>query len=265
MINEEYLHFLLQSGFTRTQAKLYLTLVETGETDVRVLSKKVDVPRQEIYRALNQLQEKGYIERTIALPMKYKAIPFQNLLSVIRDAKTTEYKKSLERTQFLLKRVRESKQIQEIEQQEYKIKLIEGKEAVINKCKSAHANVKQSVCCCSIFQRWIQIGREIHETIQKGVATGVKYRIIIERPFGEINIPKEVLLLMEKNNFQVKMIEKKLKINMVIFDDSLAGFSLYPSKSVNETPMVWTNQPSIIETFREYFDNRWAEIAIQSV
>jgi hypothetical protein len=83
--------------------------------------------------------------------------------------------------------------------------------------------------------------------------------MIIERPFGEMNIPKEVLSLMEKNNFQVKITDKKLKINMVIFDDSLAGFSLYPSKPVNETPMVWTNQPSIIDSFKEYFDNRWSE------
>jgi sugar-specific transcriptional regulator TrmB len=258
VIKEEYLKLLLESGFTKTQSKLYLTLVQMGATDVKALSKQTDVPRQEIYRALNQLQEGGYVERIISMPMKYKAISFRDLLSVVQNVKTNEYKKSLERTQFFLERIEENKQEQEKEQ-EYTIKIVEGKETIINKCRSAHANAQEGVCCCSIFQRWIQIGHEIHETIRKGVDRGVNYRMIIERPAGEINIPKEVLHLMEKDNFQVKIVSKQLKINAVIFDDKLTGFSLYPSKAVAETPMIWTNHPSILASFQEHFDRIWVE------
>jgi hypothetical protein len=64
---------------------------------------------------------------------------------------------------------------------------------------------------------------------------------------------------MEKDNFQVKIVNKRLKINTVIFDDKLSGFSLYPSKALAETPMIWTNHLSIIECFRRYFDTLWDE------
>lgn len=258
MIKQEYLDLLLESGFTRTQSKLYLTLVQIGATDVKALSKQIDVPRQEIYRALNQLQEAGYIEKILSLPTKYRAISFKDLLSVIQEVKTNEYKKTLEKTQYFLKSIKENKQEQKTEQ-DYTIKIVEGKKTIINKCRSAHLGASKSVCCCSIFQRWIQIGHEIHETIEKGVNRGVKYRIIVERPDGEINIPPEVLRLMEKDNFQVKIVSNQLKINAVIFDENLTGFSLYPSKSVAETPMIWTNHPSIIAGFQEHFDRIWVE------
>jgi len=266
MIKQEYLDLLLESGFTKTQSKLYLTLVQMGVTDVKGLSKQIDVPRQEIYRALNQLQEAGYVERIISLPTKYRAISFKDLLSVIQDVKANEYKKTLERTQFFLKSIEENKQEQKTEQ-DYTIRIVEGKKTIINKCRSAHLGALKSVCWCSIFQRWIQIGQEIHEAIEKGVSRGVKYRMLIERPDGEINIPPEVLRLMEKDNFQVKIVSKQLKINAVIFDENLTGFSLYPSKALAETPMIWTNHPSIITSFQEHFDRIWIEngTTIQSV
>ena len=44
-----------------------------------------------------------------------------------------------------------------------------------------------------------------------------------------------------------------MEVNAVIFDGALTGFSLYTSKSIGETPMIWTNQPSIIAGFQEYF------------
>ena len=81
----------------------------------------------------------------------------------------------------------------------------------------------------------------------------------MEKPAGKIILPKEVELLMENNNFQVRMVEKPLKINAVIFDYRLTGFSLYLSRSVAKTPMIWTNHPSILTSFQEHFDHIWVE------
>jgi sugar-specific transcriptional regulator TrmB len=229
-----------------------------GETDAKTLSKQSDIPRQEIYRGLTELQENGFVDKIISTPSRYRAISFRELLSTIQNEKTNQYDRFSKRIQFFLERIEENKTEQEAKE-DFEISIIEGKERVINRCRKSHGSAQRSVCCCSIFQRWIQIGQEIHDTIQEAVLRGVQYRMILESPTNEIKIPKNVLSLMEKDNFQVRITNKQLKINTVIFDDTLAGFSLYPSKSVVETPMIWTNHPSIIESFRGYFDSLWSE------
>jgi hypothetical protein len=48
-------------------------------------------------------------------------------------------------------------------------------------------------------------------------------------------------------------------MNGVIFDSKLLGFSLYTSKSINETPMIWTNHIGLIGLFQDYFEKLWAK------
>lgn len=260
LLKSDHLALLVELGLTKTQAKLYLTLLNYAKTDVRTLSKDLDTPRQEIYRALGELQEKGFVSKIVASPLKYQAIPISELLSVIISSKTTEHEKLLEQAEYMIKAFEENK-LNELTEQDIEISIVEGKETIIKRCKSAHAKVQETVCCCSTFERWIHIGSQIHETIQRALSRGVKYRIVVEKPAGKINLPKEVELLIENNDFQVRMTEKKLKVNAVIFDSNLTGFSLYLSRPVAETPMIWTNHPSILASFKEHFDRIWVENA----
>ena len=60
---EEDIQFLTDIGFTKTQAKLYLTLIKLGQTDGNSLGKSAEVPRQIVYRTLDELQNMGLIEK----------------------------------------------------------------------------------------------------------------------------------------------------------------------------------------------------------
>jgi sugar-specific transcriptional regulator TrmB len=45
-------------GFTKIQAKLYLTLLKREETSARALSEETSIPRIEVYRTLGELEKK---------------------------------------------------------------------------------------------------------------------------------------------------------------------------------------------------------------
>jgi len=174
------------------------------------------------------------------------------------QTKTNEYKRKLDNAQLILEKYEQNSPKQKLDE-EYRIIIIEGRETIIGRCRLAHSSAQLSVCCCSTFQRWIHVGQEIHEVIQKALDRGVKYQTVIERPLGEINLTKELKSLMENDNFKVKIIDKSLKANAVIFDESLSSFNFYPSKAIGESPMIWTNHPSILSSFQETFNNLWNE------
>jgi sugar-specific transcriptional regulator TrmB len=103
-IQEEDIRLLVQMGFTETQAKLYLALINIGKTDVKTLAKQAKVPRQAAYRTLGELQEKGVVERIISLPQEYKAIPPQDGLTIMIKLKEHEYAEIVEKAgRFLVK------------------------------------------------------------------------------------------------------------------------------------------------------------------
>lgn len=255
-IQEDNIDLLTEIGFTKTQAKLYLALIRIGKTNIKSLSKHVDTPRQEIYRALSELQEKGFVERILVNPLEYEATPLKETLERVLNIKAEEYNRTLDKTKQIQIQFSKEDNI-EIEKENYSIKIIEGKDTIVNKYRFAHLNVVRSVCVCSTFQRWIQIGREINETIQKVSDRGIEYRLVVEKPNGDFCLPQEFSGLKLNENFQIKFYKGILEINAAIFDDKFASFSFYPSKSIAESPVVWTNHPSILVCFREYFEKLW--------
>ena len=256
LLLEEDLEFLSQMGLSNSQLKMYFALLKLEKADVKTLAKKADLPRQAAYRTLDELQAKGIVEKIIESPVKYAAIQLPDLLSNMISLKTNEYTQTLRRTEELLKKC--APKNQQIEPEiNFKISMIDGKENIISKFRSSHANAKSSVYCCSTFHRWIYVASEIHETIQKALARGVKYRIIVDDPLEQIKLPEEIKFLLRHKDFQVKKVCSQLKINGVIFDENITAFSLFPSKAIRETPVIWTNHPSISISFKDHFDKNW--------
>ena len=85
---------LTQIGLTKIQAKIYLTLLSLDEANARTLTRETNVPRQEVYRALDDLQKKGFIEKIIASPHKFKATPIDYALQILMIKHTQQCKET---------------------------------------------------------------------------------------------------------------------------------------------------------------------------
>ncbi|NLF88425.1 TrmB family transcriptional regulator, partial [Candidatus Bathyarchaeota archaeon] len=130
LFQEEDIRLLIQVGFTEAQAKLYLALLSIGQTDVKNLSKQANVPRQAAYRTLGELQERGLVERIIALPQEYKAIPIHDGLAIMISSKANEYARILDDAKEFMLRF-ENKNQQADTEREYSISIVEGKDTII--------------------------------------------------------------------------------------------------------------------------------------
>jgi sugar-specific transcriptional regulator TrmB len=70
-------------GLTTLQAKTYLAIAILEKATVKTISKTAKIARQEIYRVTSELQEKGLIEKIIATPVEYRAIPVHDAINVL--------------------------------------------------------------------------------------------------------------------------------------------------------------------------------------
>jgi sugar-specific transcriptional regulator TrmB len=256
-LQDDSLKLLMQVGFTEAQAKIYLTLCSMGQTDAKSLAKQANIPRQAAYRTLGELQEKGIIEKIIAIPQEYRAIPLHDGLSIMIGNKAKEYAKIAEKAKEFLGRYEEQTLLKQTEE-EYSISIIEGKEAIIKKIRTLTGACKSEVWVCQTLQRWIQVNVCLSDTIEAALRRGVNYRVIIDLPEGELAFPKDLKPILKHPNYQVK-VANRLRVNATLHDEKYGCFSFYPSKSLSESPVIVTNHPSLLIGFRDYFKNQWRD------
>jgi sugar-specific transcriptional regulator TrmB len=257
ILNEEENKFLCEIGFTKTQAKIYLTLLKMEEADGRTLTKNTHTPRTEVYRILDELQRKGLVEKEIAAtPYKFKAVPLKLGLQILMAHKGRQYREMERKTKDFLRK-NQTRPINVSHEREYKIRVIEGKDRILQIMAHEHEKVQQRAYILSTQERWLQIMDACYEHYKQSLERGVKYQVVLEESESIFNFPQNLLELMTIPNLKLRITRKPLKTNACIFDGKEATFNFYPSKSLKESPIIWTNHPSFLDMYERLFNSTW--------
>lgn len=86
-LDEENIRALSNLGLHRSEAKVYLILDKTGIERASVIAQMAQVSRPDVYRALSNLYELGFVERIISNPMPFKSIPIKDAVSILLKQK----------------------------------------------------------------------------------------------------------------------------------------------------------------------------------
>lgn len=79
---------LEEIGLTKTEIKLYLALLELGQSTTTSVIKKSEVPASKVYEFLNRLIKKGLVSYVIKSNKKYfSASPPESLMSFLKEKK----------------------------------------------------------------------------------------------------------------------------------------------------------------------------------
>jgi sugar-specific transcriptional regulator TrmB len=247
---------LVEIGLTSNQAKLYLTLLKFGKLNVRSISYHSKVPRQEVYRVLDELQERGLIEKTIASPFEFEAVPI-NFGMQILISKKVEQVNAIQKKMKEILRESQSCTLAKPSEQKHKLVAIEGKARLMQTMKLEHKNVQRTADILTTLQRWLQILDFCLQDYLKALDRNVKYRVVIEKPRGKITFPENINALLAKSNFELRLSKEPLKINAAVFDENEATINFFEGKSLMESPIIWTNHPGFIQMCQDRFDRIW--------
>jgi sugar-specific transcriptional regulator TrmB len=83
---EEHVQLFCELGLTPIQAKIYLTLFNSGELSARSMADSLNINRVDVYRALQRLQKLGMVEVSIGKPNKFVAAEPKIATSLLIDS-----------------------------------------------------------------------------------------------------------------------------------------------------------------------------------
>ncbi|QKQ99797.1 TrmB family transcriptional regulator [Metallosphaera tengchongensis] len=83
-------------GISKTELKIYSTLLIEGQSNARELSSKLNISYTKIYTILNRLEERGWIRKIGKRPATYEAVSLRDLWSNIKkllEIRVTQFEK----------------------------------------------------------------------------------------------------------------------------------------------------------------------------
>jgi sugar-specific transcriptional regulator TrmB len=262
-ISENLVKELTCFGLTGNEAKVYLTLLQLGKAGARAIAKLSNVPRQEIYRVLPQLERVGIVEVIIDKPTQFLAINPETVLSVLIDRQHETL----------------SKQISELRQKklmlENELRKVEGKSAGVAKPKPVHfalisgphqisEKIDNMLRSANVEVLWMVPKTEIlraviydrDEMLRKCARRNVRVRIVTEVDHKNV---KEVKKL---SNFCEIRHSPEVTSLMTIVDDrelivGSAVHTIESSPSDETMHELWTNDSGHINAMKDFFEKVW--------
>lgn len=254
---DEPIQILINLGLTFLQTKVYITLAKSGASTGRTTAKKAHVASQDVYRILNELQEKGLVEKIVTKPAMYKATPFKEGVSVLLQNKKEEYLKI--ETQAKMVNDFSFENINSDTMQEKLHFIIDSEYTLIKKAHEKMAEMaKKSIDIIvplrmdrtMVFRDW--------SFLETAARRGVKIRIITQKANGESSTRNSKTLSEDLLFEHGYLSEFSIPFGIHIFDKQEMTFSL----SEKPVPGMRTDNPNVIKLAEAYFENMWTKAQI---
>lgn len=253
----EAIEIMRQLGLTFSQARIYIALVNSGESPARTISITSGVARAEVYRTMPSLQKLGLVEKVLTIPIQFKATTLQDGISILLKKENTEHLKIQKKATKLAINFKKNNE-KATQERERQFVVSPGKDYHIKWLKSMYEKSQTTEGIIT----W-KDDKTVHffceKEIKKATDRGLKSRIIVYVP------EKEKILNTNDEFFENPHPNSQRRI---VLDPPLVLGGMFDSKEVviattlnnpiqtSET-VFWSANPSIIALFRNYFENLW--------
>lgn len=256
---DESSKILSDFGLTPSQARVYAAIVQVGITPIGKVSQLSKVRREEVYRLLPKLEEKGLIERILGNPVKVKATPVDEALSnLIREEQERTNNRLSElnakKEQFLTYS-RSNNVTPEPEAISFSL-ITEGSGRFL-KSSDMIKEAKRKIDIVMSRHYIPQFVASHTDELREATTKGILIRIITHEPEGEDLIPMVLERYLPKRESVSLRYAHQLPNRYIIVDDREALVSTSTEASLTRGPILWSNSGSLIAFMAEDFQNLW--------
>ena len=251
--SEKNVQVFVDLGLTVLQAKVYLSLVQTGKTKVKTISQTAKVSRPDVYRTLARLQDLGLVEKEIVNPVKFKSIPIETALEMLLESKKSKYIELKTKSEQLLKRLNVNQALENT-RKSAEFVLVPSKQALIKKMQDATDNTVYSIDLVSSCKRLKYACYCLSDALKQAWNRNVTGRAIIENP------AKNHTEIFEKcwtPWAKIHVVSKLPPTVMTLHDNHELFIFIDPSADLRDSPALWTTNPSVITLAEHYFEFMW--------
>jgi sugar-specific transcriptional regulator TrmB len=251
-------------GLTGNQAKVYLAIVEAGSISVGKIAESTKLYRQDIYKILPTLEQKGLATRTLGSPVIIKAIPVRKALT---NLVAMRKKAALESISFMETNLNEIanavSMLYETEAnpalKEDEFCLLTSENEIMNAADLLFEKAKTECNVVLNVELLRARGLNFLERFQNAVNNGAIIRLVVENPREEEWIATMVERVRPKNgNFSAKMIIAESPKPFIVIDDKTVWISTSKKQEASGLHCVlWSTGENIVTTYHERFERLW--------
>ena len=259
IVKEEFLSKLRRYfSLNLYEVKIWTALLSRGVSTAGELSDIANVPRSRSYDVLESLEKKGFAVTKLGKPIKYIAVPPEEVLERVK-------KNMKEEADDRLKRLDELKGTEVIDElsalHSQGIDLVEpsdlsgslkGRHNVYNHMELTIRNAEESVCIMTTSQGLLRKIEGLKPTFEKIKKRGVKIRIAAP-------ITKECAAAIKDLGDIAEIRHSTAKARFIIVDKSEIIFMVMDDAEVHPTYDVgiWINTPFFSSALENLFDLAW--------
>ncbi|MBN1792368.1 TrmB family transcriptional regulator [Candidatus Woesearchaeota archaeon] len=250
IVQESFLKKIKDFGLNSYEAKIWTALLSRGVSTAGELSDIAGVPRSRSYDILESLEKKGFIVMKIGKPIKYMAIPPEEVVDRVKKKvliQAEEQNKMLEQlkgsevlTELNLLHTQGVDMVNPAEL----TAVIKGRNQIYNHLSSMIKGAKKSVVLVTTEDGLISKHKHFGSVFKKMSDKGVKIRIMAPLTGKSKDVVGEL-----KKHADISNI-KSLGARFCIVDDKELAFMLMDDSKVHPTydSAVWVNTPVFAET-----------------
>ena len=241
---------------------MYVFLAQKNALKATEIAKLLKKDRAQVFRILQNLQTKGFVEATLDFPTQYAIVPFENILESIVKAKREEVvfiEKAKEDLLNYMKKKRRSEPSLE------KFVVIKGNKRIYAKITQMIRNTKHQLSAAATFSVLMRADRfDVFDVaFNNPLRSQIQYRFLTELSKQNLKAVHSILKRTPKTNFTFKVrnpdLGLKLFPRMITRDNEEVLFFTTPES--NETGKdevcLWTNSKSLVQTFTAVFEDLW--------
>ena len=256
--DSEFLSHLISFGLSEKEAQLYLHLLKYGPKPPSLLAKSLKTYREDIYRTLNGLIDKGMVNPSLDSPTVYAAVE----LDIALDAALKKHETELREMEV------RKEELQELSKQQRFRPSEEFATFKIIKSIKEFLAVATSLID-SLGEEFLVAGPEImfviaslygtNEVIKKFMDRGGKMRVISDISYSSIESVQQVLDMGE----DIRHYDKYQGIIFAVFDrkTSISAINVDIKGVSLHEPMtaLWTDDPTYANYLVSTFELLWEQ------
>ncbi len=240
-------------GLTLLQAKVYLALLQSKTMKAGVIAKASQVARPDVYRTLLKLQELGLIEKEIANPAVYRAIPIDITIPILLEHKNKKHDELKAKSTNLLNKYKNGKNGSYCPESSFVF--IPSTESLMKRLKKAINSTQKSIDVSTSCKRLTYACDRLFDDLQSAWDREVKGRAIIN--IKEENQAEIIKRCWSPPSAEIRYIFSIPKTVLAKYDNKEVFIFTKPAADLNDSPALWSNDPSIISMTEDYFEMLW--------
>ena len=255
---EEGFTTLEHLGLTNAQAKVFMALANSYALEIRDIAETSKVHRTDIYRIIEDLEKEGLVEREIATPVKFRAIPLDECVKSLLQKRNRESREIRKKAAGLVQSHIQKSRVTYAEKDESRSWIVpDGR--VIDNLGRAIDRANESIDVVLPWKRFSSgFSMLFSDQIDRAMSRKVKLRLAVQIPDEECPVDQ---LDSRKNSplCEIRYFASSSYIVLGIYDQKEVSVAEFPDAKREKSHLLWSTNKALLFLAREYFEALWTK------